>query len=77
MMDYEHLIYKLESLDSLLRELDAAGMYQGEHTIVYTGRDRIQRILHIHIDGTDLQMSAAPLLNTNSPFSWDTSISQD
>ncbi len=56
-MEYETLVYKLGSLHSLLRELEAAGLYQGEHTIAYSSDDGTQQTLHIYIDGTDLQMS--------------------
>jgi hypothetical protein len=59
-MEYEKLVYKLGSLHSLLREVADAGLYQGEHTIVYSGSDGAQQTLHVYIDGTDLQMSHSP-----------------
>jgi hypothetical protein len=59
-MEYDRLVYKLGSLHSLLRELEAAGLYQGEHTIDYSSEDGTQQTLHIYIDGTDLQMSNSP-----------------
>lgn len=59
-MDYNTLIYKIGSLHSLLRELEAASAYQGEHTISYRGADGTEQTLHIYIDGTDLQMSNTP-----------------
>jgi hypothetical protein len=59
-MEYEKLIYKLGSLHSLLRELESERMYQGEHTICYTGLDGVQQTVFIHIDGTDLQMTQVP-----------------
>ncbi|HEX3049790.1 MAG TPA: hypothetical protein VHP83_03980 [Aggregatilineaceae bacterium] len=55
-MDYSTLISKLGSLHSLLRTLQDAQLYQGEHSISYTGADGISRTLHIYIDGTELQM---------------------
>lgn len=59
-MEYEKLVYKVGSLHSLLRELEEAGLYQGEHTIAYTGQDGTQQTLHVYIDGTDLQMMNTP-----------------
>lgn len=59
-MDYNKLVYKLGSLHSLLRELEAADMFQGEHTITYSAADGTQQTLHIYIDGTELQMSNTP-----------------
>jgi hypothetical protein len=59
-MEYEKLVYKLGSLHSLLREVADAGLFQGEHTIVYSGIDGVQQTLHVYIDGTDLQMSQTP-----------------
>lgn len=56
-MEYDKLVYKLGSLHSLLRELEAAQLHQGEHTISYSAADGTQHTLHIYIDGTDLQMS--------------------
>lgn len=75
-MEYETLVYKLGSLHNLLRELEAAGLHQGEHTIAYTGHDGTQQTLHIYIDGTDLQMSNSPI-SPNLPFSFDISAGQD
>ena len=57
------LVQKLGSLHSLLRELAVDEQYQGEHTISYTGADGVQQTVHVHIDGTDLQMS-----NTDGGF---------
>jgi hypothetical protein len=59
-MEYALLVQKLGSLHSLLRELASVDLFQGEHTIAYTGADGIQQTLHVHIDGTDLQMSNTP-----------------
>lgn len=59
-MEFDKLVYKLGSLHSLLRELEGADLYQGEHTIAYTGADGTKQTLHIYIDGTDLQMSNTP-----------------
>jgi VCBS repeat-containing protein len=57
MDSYNQLVYKLGTLHSLLRELEATDQLQGEHTIVYTGADGVRQTLHVYIDGTDLQMS--------------------
>ena len=75
-MEYETLVYKLGSLHSLLRDLGRAELFQGEHTIAYTGGDGAQRTLHIYIDGTDLQMSDSPIA-PDLPFSLDISAGQD
>ncbi len=56
-MDYNKLVYKLGSLHGILREIEAEGLFQGEHTIVYSGADGTQQTLHVYIDGTELQMS--------------------
>ncbi len=58
-MDYNKLVYKLGSLHSLLQELNEAGLYQGEHTIVYSAKG-VTKTLHVYIDGSDLQMSETP-----------------
>jgi hypothetical protein len=68
-MDYNKLIYKLGSLHGLLREIEAAGLYQGEHTIVYSAADGTQQTLHVYIDGTELQMSPTPGNQTGLSFS--------
>jgi hypothetical protein len=60
MTDFNTLVYKLGSLHSMLRELESAGLYQGEHTIHYTGPDGSRHTLHIYIDGTELEMSRTP-----------------
>ncbi len=73
-MDYAELIRKLGSLHSLLRELEQAGMYQGEHTIAYKGLDGTQQTVHVYIDGTDLQMSHTA---ARPGFSMSTDISGD
>jgi hypothetical protein len=57
-MNYDKLVYKLGSLHSLLRELESAGMFQGEHTIAYSNADGVQQTVHVYIEGTDLQMSS-------------------
>jgi hypothetical protein len=54
------LVQKLGSLHSLLRELATEERFQGEHTIAYTSADGVQQTVHVHIDGTDLQMSHTP-----------------
>lgn len=59
-MEYAVLVQKLGSLHSLLRELASAELYQGEHTIAYTSADGVQQTIHVHIEGTDLQMSNTP-----------------
>jgi len=68
-MDYNTLVYKLGSLHSMLREIEAAGLYQGEHTIVYSGADGTRHTLHIYIDGTELQMSPTTGNKTGLNFS--------
>jgi hypothetical protein len=68
-MDYNTLIYKLGSLHSLLREFEAAGLYQGEHTIVYSAADGTQQTLHVYIDGTELQMGPTAGNQTGLNFS--------
>lgn len=55
-MDYNTLVYKLGSLHSLLRDLESADLFQGEHTIAYTGTDGVKHMLHVYIDGTSLEM---------------------
>jgi hypothetical protein len=55
-MEYDKVIYKLGSLYSMLRELEAAGLYQGEHTIAYADANGVQRTVHVYIDGTEIQM---------------------
>jgi VCBS repeat-containing protein len=59
-MDYNKLVYKLGSLHTLLRELEAAEVLQGEHTITYSAADGTQHTLHVYIDGTEFQMSNTP-----------------
>ena len=68
-MDYNMLIYKLGSLHSLLREIEAAGLYQGEHTIVYSAADGTQQTLHVYIDGTEFQMGPTAGNQTGLNFS--------
>ena len=68
-MEYDKLIYKLGSLHSLLREIESARLYQGEHTISYSGLDGTQQTVHVYIDGTDLQMSQTPGNQTGLSFS--------
>ena len=70
-MEYDKLIYKLGSLHSLLRELEEANLFQGEHTISYAGLDGTEQTLHVYIDGTDLQMSQTPGNQTGLSFSVD------
>ena len=55
-MEYEQVIYKLGSLYSMLRELEAAGLYQGEHTIAYADANGVRRTVHVYIEGTEIQM---------------------
>ena len=59
-MEYAMLVQKIGSLHSLLRDLASDELYQGEHTISYTGADGVEQTIHVHIDGTDLQMSNTP-----------------
>jgi VCBS repeat-containing protein len=59
-MDYEKLVYTLGKLHRTLRELEADGQHQGEHTIVYTTADGATETVHVYIDGTDLQMTRTP-----------------
>jgi len=59
-VDYATLVRKLGSLHSLLRELQQNGLYQGEHTIIYNDMNGDERVLHIYIDGAELQMSEGP-----------------
>ncbi|WP_119066741.1 hypothetical protein [Aggregatilinea lenta] len=68
-MVYETLVYKLGSLHGLLCELADEELYQGEHTIAYTGRDGIQRTLHAYIEGTDFQMTETPVTSDLHLFS--------
>ena len=76
-MDYNNLVYKLGSLHSILRELEADGLYQGEHTIVYSASDGTQQTLHVYIDGTDLQMSHSPGNLTGLNFSGTSVFGED
>ncbi len=76
-MDYNTLVYKLGSLHSLLREIEAAGLYQGERTIVYSGADGTQQTLHVYIDGTDFQMCQTPGNRTGFSFSGSTASGED
>lgn len=59
-MEYSTLVFKLGALHSMLRELASEELFQGEHTIAYTGADGVQHTVHVHIDGTDLQLSNTP-----------------
>jgi hypothetical protein len=59
-MDYPTLVRKLGSLHSLLRELEREGVYQGEHTIIYSDSHGEERTLHVYIDGAELQMTETP-----------------
>jgi hypothetical protein len=59
-MDYDTFVYKLGSLHSMLSELAEQDLYQGEHTIHYTGKHGIQRTLHVYVDGTEIQLSDTP-----------------
>ncbi len=59
-MDYAELVRKLGSLHGLLRELEKDGLYQGEHTIAFKALDGTQQLVHIYIDGTELQMCQTP-----------------
>ena len=70
-MNYEKLVYKLGSLHSLLRELDEAGLFQGEHTIAYANHDGTQQTIHVYIEGTELQMSNTPGIPSGFSFSTD------
>lgn len=72
-MDYNTLVYKLGSLHSLLQEMNEAGLYQGEHTIVYSAKG-VTKTLHVYIDGSDLQMSDSP---TNPGIHFSTSALPD
>ena len=76
-MDYNNLVYKLGSIHSLLREIEAAGLYQGEHTIVYSGADGTQQTMHVYIDGTDLQMSQTSGNRTGFSMSGSSSSGED
>lgn len=71
-MEYETLVYKLGALHSLLRDLEAAGLYQGEHTIAYTGQDGTKQTVHVFIDGTELQIFNTPGLPAGFDFSLGT-----
>ncbi|NDJ77617.1 MAG: hypothetical protein GYB65_15305 [Chloroflexi bacterium] len=59
-MQYGHVVYQLGKFYRMLRELEAAGMYQGEHTIAYTADDGSQSTIHVYIDGTEVQMCDTP-----------------
>lgn len=76
-MEYETLVYKLGSLHSLLRDLEAAGLFQGEHTIAYTGRDGTQQTIHVYIDGTELQIFNTPDFPAGFSFSLGGAFGQD
>lgn len=76
-MDFETLVYKLGSLHSLLRQLEAANLYQGEHTIAYTSNDGTRQTLHVHIDGTELQIFNTSDLPAGFNFSLDASLGLD
>ncbi len=76
-MDYNTLVYKLGSLHSLLRELESAGLHQGEHTITFTGADGVRQQVHVYIDGTDLQMSHTPFTPGSLNLSVDSFVSGD
>jgi hypothetical protein len=71
-MDYNLLVYKLGSIYSLLRELEAANAFQGEHTIAFTGADGAEHTVHVYIDGTSLEMEHS---NGSAGFSSSSSIS--
>jgi hypothetical protein len=74
---YEKLIHKLGSLHSLLRELESAELYQGEHTIVYSSVDGTRQMLHVYIDGTDLQLSNTPLPKGDDGLSFSLGVTSD
>ncbi len=76
-MDYNTLVYKLGSLHSLLREIEAAGMFQGEHTIAYSGADGTRHTLHVYIDGTEFQMGPTAGNQTGLSFSSSVFPSED
>ncbi len=59
-MDYGKLVAKVGALYSVLSELEKTGLYQGEHTVVFTGVDGAERTLHIYVDGTEFQMFDSP-----------------
>jgi hypothetical protein len=73
-MEYEQVVYKLGSLYSMLRELEAAGLYQGEHTIAYADASGVQRTVHIYIDGTEIQMCDT---SDTSDLSFSVDVSSD
>jgi len=56
---YDKLVYKVGSLYSLLTELEAHGLYQGEFTVAVNAGGS-ERTLHVYIDGTEMQLSDAP-----------------
>jgi hypothetical protein len=56
---YDKLVYKVGSLYSLLTELEANGMYQGEFTVAVSNGGS-ERTLHVYIDGTEMQLSETP-----------------
>ena len=68
-MDYNTLIYKLGSIHSMLLEIEAAGLYQGEHTNANSGADGTQQTVHVYIDGTELQMGPTAGNQTGLSFS--------
>ncbi len=77
MADYNTLVYKLGSLHTLLRELESAGLYQGEHTIQYKSSDGARHTLHVYIDGTELQLGNTPGNFNNFDFSADVFSGED
>lgn len=73
-MEYTELIRTLGSLHSMLRDMESAGVCQGEHTIAFTGADGEQQTVHVYIDGTELQMCNTP---GSSGFTFSTDVDQD
>lgn len=77
MDQFSTLVFRLGSLHSLLRELENAGLHQGEQTISFTGADGMRQTLHVYIDGTDLQMSSTPFTPGSLDLSVDSFVSGD
>lgn len=66
-MDYGKLVAKVGALYSILSDIEKMGLYQGEHTVVYTGVDGQERAIHIYVDGTEFQMFDTPAASNPHP----------
>lgn len=55
-IDYNYFTYKMGQLYTLLRNCQALGLYQGEHTITWANDKGESKTVHLYIDGTSLEM---------------------